>query len=349
MKSLYKSEAFSENLLDWFHKNKRSMPWRETNDPYKIWLSEVMLQQTQVVTVKGYYNKFIERFPTMESLIAADEDEVLKYWEGLGYYSRIRNFQSGVREVQEQYGGVVPKDGDAFLKLKGVGPYTRGAVMSIAYNLKYPAVDGNVYRVFSRLDDDAADIAKSTARKHFEDKVMAVMPEAAGDFNEALMELGATVCTPKNPICMLCPVQQHCEAFAEGTVDIRPVKTKKINRKSYRYKVLLVVNDKGELLITQRPKNGLLGGMWQFPMVDEDLSLAEIEDMLSMNLYQEEEWNHTVTHKFTHLDWLLDVYLFRTTDPAQGDYRLMSRDERDHYTFPVSMNKIYDYYLNHEG
>ncbi|UTH13380.1 A/G-specific adenine glycosylase [Macrococcus equipercicus] len=346
---MYKIETFSHNLLDWFHNNKRSMPWRETNDPYKIWLSEVMLQQTQVVTVKGYYNRFIERFPTMTSLVAADEDEVLKYWEGLGYYSRVRNFQAGVREVQEQYGGVVPKDGDAFLSLKGVGPYTRGAVMSIAYNLKYPAVDGNVYRVFSRLDDDATDIAKSTARKHFEAKVMAVMPDAAGDFNEALMELGATVCTPKNPICMLCPVQDHCEAFAEGTVLQRPVKVKKLKRKSYRYKVLLIVNDQGELLIVQRPTSGLLGGMWQFPMVDEEASLADIEELLHMNLYQEAELFHTVTHKFTHLDWLLDVYLYRTTDSATGDYHFIAREEKENYTFPVSMTKIYEHYLKTES
>ncbi|TDM05295.1 A/G-specific adenine glycosylase [Macrococcus lamae] len=346
---MYKSETFSDRLLDWFHKYKRSMPWRETDDPYKIWLSEVMLQQTQVVTVKSYYNKFIERFPTIDSLAAADDDEVLKYWEGLGYYSRVRNFQAGVREVQSEYGGVVPSDGEAFLKLKGVGPYTRGAVMSIAYNLKYPAVDGNVYRVFSRLDDDATDIAKSTARKHFEDKVMTVMPEAAGDFNEALMELGATVCTPKNPICMLCPVQEHCEAFAKGTVAVRPIKSKKINRKSYRYKVLLVVNSNEELLIAQRPKKGLLSGMWQFPMVDEDLGLADIEEMLQMNLHQEEELFHTVTHKFTHLDWHLDVYLYRTIDNAAGEYRFMTRAEKDNYTFPVSMNKIYDYYVEREG
>ncbi|ULG71517.1 A/G-specific adenine glycosylase [Macrococcus brunensis] len=336
-------ESFADHLLDWFDINKREMPWRETKDPYKIWLSEVMLQQTQVNTVRNYYLRFIERFPTIESLASADEDEVLKYWEGLGYYSRVRNFQTAVREVEATYGSV-PGDGEKFLALKGVGPYTRGAVMSIAFNLPYPAVDGNVFRVFSRLDDDATDTAKPAARKHFEEKVMRVIPERAGDFNEALMELGATVCTPRNPVCMLCPVNEHCEAFEAGTVLERPVKIKKLKRKELRYKVMLIINDKGELLITKRPKTGLLGGMWQFPMFDEDMAIDDIEEALNMKLADEKEKFHHVTHGFTHLDWLLDVYIARTTDEASGDYRFIGIEEKGDYTFPVSMTKIFDHY-----
>ncbi|WJP97423.1 A/G-specific adenine glycosylase [Macrococcus bovicus] len=338
-----KSELFAAHLLSWFDSNKREMPWRETKDPYKIWLSEVMLQQTQVNTVRDYYLRFIERFPTIESLAGADEDDVLKYWEGLGYYSRVRNFQTAVREVEETYGSV-PADGEKFLALKGVGPYTRGAVMSIAFNLPYPAVDGNVFRVFSRLDDDPTDTAKPAARKHFEEKVMQVMPERAGDFNEALMELGATVCTPRNPICMLCPVNEHCEAFEAGTVLERPVKIKKLKRKELRYKVMLIVNDAGQLLITQRPKSGLLGGMWQFPMFDEDMATGDIEEILDMKLADDKEKFVHVTHGFTHLDWLLDVYIARTTDEASGDYRFMALEEKEKYTFPVSMTKIFDRY-----
>ncbi|TDM00764.1 A/G-specific adenine glycosylase [Macrococcus carouselicus] len=336
-------ENFAADLLAWFDTNKREMPWRETKDPYKIWLSEVMLQQTQVNTVRNYYIRFIERFPTIESLAHADEDEVLKYWEGLGYYSRVRNFQSAVREVGETYGSV-PADGEKFLALKGVGPYTRGAVMSIAFNLPYPAVDGNVFRVFSRLDNDATDTAKPSARRHFEDKVMAVMPERAGDFNEALMELGATVCTPRNPICMLCPVNAHCEAFEAGTALERPVKIKKLKRKALKYKVMLIINDKGEMLITQRPKTGLLGGMWQFPMFDEDLSMSEVEEILEMKLADEQEKYHTVTHGFTHLDWMLDVYIARTTDTAAAGYQFMAAADKENYTFPVSMTKIFNHY-----
>ncbi|GGB10252.1 A/G-specific adenine glycosylase [Macrococcus hajekii] len=336
-------ETFAENLLSWFDVNKREMPWRETKDPYKIWLSEVMLQQTQVNTVRSYYLKFIERFPTIETLAEADEDEVLKYWEGLGYYSRVRNFQSAVREVAETYGSV-PDDGEQFLALKGVGPYTRGAVMSIAFNQPYPAVDGNVFRVFSRLDDDATDTAKPSARKHFENKVMQVIPERAGDFNEALMELGATVCTPRNPICMLCPVNMHCEAFEAGTVLERPVKIKKMTRKELRYKVMLIINDKGELLITQRPKTGLLGGMWQFPMFDEDMPMEDIEAVLDMKLMDKKEKFHTVTHGFTHLDWILDVYIARTTDQPGHDFQFIAENEKENYTFPVSMSKIFSHY-----
>lgn len=344
---MYKHEQFAAVLLSWFEKNKRQMPWRETDDPYKIWLSEVMLQQTQVNTVRSYYLKFIERFPDIDSLAAADREEVMKYWEGLGYYSRVRNFQDAVREVQTEYDGIVPKDGEAFLSLKGVGPYTRGAVMSIAYNLKYPAVDGNVYRVFSRLDNDAYDISKSTARRHFEQKVMEVMPEAAGDFNEALMELGATVCTPKNPICMLCPVQNHCEAFTAGTVLERPVKLKKVKRKELRYQVLVITNQYEELLVIQRPETGLLGGMWQFPMMDEELSLADIEGQLNMTLHLERKLLTTVTHSFTHLDWILDVYTARTNSQSSGDHRFIKAEDKENFTFPVSMTKIFNYYMEH--
>lgn len=342
---MYQSDQFAEHLLSWFHENKRQMPWRETDDPYKIWLSEVMLQQTQVNTVRPYYNRFIERFPTVKSLAETDQDDVLKYWEGLGYYSRVRNFHEAVKEVQQSYNGVVPADGEQFLALKGVGPYTRGAVMSIAYNLKYPAVDGNVYRVFSRLDNDDIDISKSSARKHFENKVMELMPEAAGDFNEALMELGATVCTPKKPLCMFCPVQVHCESFEQGTVLERPVKLKKIKRKEQRFKVLLVVNDLNELLIVQRPSSGLLGGMWQFPMFDEDTSQADIEEALNINLFIEEEIM-TEKHSFTHLDWLMDVYIARTKDRASEHYRFMKVEEKENYTFPVSMSRIFNQYIS---
>lgn len=342
---MYQPEQFAGHLLAWFDANKRQMPWRETDDPYKIWLSEVMLQQTQVNTVRPYYNKFIERFPTVDSLAEAERDDVLKYWEGLGYYSRIRNFHDAVKEVQQSYNGVVPADGEQFLSLKGVGPYTRGAVMSIAYNLPYPAVDGNVYRVFSRLDNDDFDISKSAARRHFENKVMNVMPREAGDFNEALMELGATVCTPKNPMCMFCPVQEHCESFEAGTVLERPVKLKKIKRKELRYKVMLIVNQQDELLITQRPDSGLLGGMWQFPMFDEDTSTAAIEETLQMALHIEDEVM-VEKHSFTHLDWLLDVHIVRTVSEAPDHYRFIKSSDKADYTFPVSMSRIFDRYMN---
>lgn len=336
-------DTFSTQLLSWFNQNKREMPWRETNDPYKIWLSEVMLQQTQVNTVRAYYNRFIERFPDIDTLAEASIDEVSKYWEGLGYYSRVRNFHTAVREVQVQYASKVPDDPKAFLALKGVGPYTQGAVMSIAFNHQLPAVDGNVYRVFARLDNDTFDISSSRARKHFESKVMEVMPEQAGDFNEALMELGATVCTPKNPVCLLCPVNEHCEAYEQGNMQNLPVKLKKIKKTVQHYKVLLIHKD-DQVIIQRRPDNGLLASMWQFPMFDIDMHVGDIEEQMDISLHIEREPFVKTKHQFTHLEWQMEVYHAYTKDDVELPYKLISPDEKDAYNFPVSMTKIFNYY-----
>lgn len=200
---MIETKQFKDDLLNWFHKNKRQMPWRETSNPYYIWLSEVMLQQTQVNTVRPYYKAFIERFPTIESLSEANEEDVLKYWEGLGYYSRVRNFQEAVKEVHHSYHGVVPDNPDDFKKLKGVGPYTNAAVMSIVHNHPIPAVDGNVLRVWSRLTGNDSDIAAPKTKKLYEDELQPFVEEHSGDFNQAMMELGATICTPKR-LYVLC-------------------------------------------------------------------------------------------------------------------------------------------------
>lgn len=335
---------FSKHLLDWFYNNKREMPWRETKDPYKIWLSEVMLQQTQVNTVRPYYSKFIERFPDIKTLAHAEIDEVSKYWEGLGYYSRIRNFHSAVREVHDTYNGVVPSDPKTFLKLKGVGPYTQGAVMSIAFNQKVPAVDGNVYRVFSRLDNDDFDISKLAARRHFEQKVMQVMPDAAGDFNEALMELGATVCTPKAPLCLFCPVMSHCESYEIGNVTDRPVKLKKIKKQTEHYKVLVIEKD-DKIYIERRPDSGLLQSMWQFPMFHIDTHSDTIEEELNMALHIESTPFMSLKHQFTHLTWHMDVYK-AVAIGAVDDTKFIELHEKEGYNFPVSMTKIFKKYVD---
>ncbi|MCE4957523.1 A/G-specific adenine glycosylase [Macrococcoides caseolyticum] len=339
-------ETFAKDLLDWFYINKRDMPWRETKDPYKIWLSEVMLQQTQVNTVKDYYLRFIKKFPDIDSLADTPIDEVAKYWEGLGYYSRIRNFHTAVREVQQQYGSIVPNDPKHFLSLKGVGPYTQGAVMSIAFNHRLPAVDGNVYRVFARIDNDAFDISSSKARKHFEEKVMTVMPGQAGDFNEALMELGATICTPKAPLCMFCPVASHCEALQENTVLQLPVKLKKVKKTVKQYKVLLI-HKNDQLIIERRPESGLLASMWQFPMFEVDTHVSDIENIMDMALYIETDPFLKTKHIFTHLAWELEVYMAYTKDKVPEQYTLINLDEKQDYNFPVSMTKIFEYYIAH--
>ena len=197
MYNMYNESEFKNNLVKWFEKNQRQMPWRETKNPYYIWLSEVMLQQTQVKTVIDYYHKFVNRFPTITDLSNAHEDEVLKYWEGLGYYSRARNFHNAIKDVAVNYNGEVPNDPKRFGELKGVGPYTQAAVMSIAFNLPLATVDGNVFRVWSRLNNDYRDTKLQTTRKAFEKELETYVQEDSGTFNQAMMELGALICTPK--------------------------------------------------------------------------------------------------------------------------------------------------------
>lgn len=332
---------FKHDLLKWFDENQRQMPWRETKNPYYIWLSEVMLQQTQVNTVRPYYNAFIERFPTIEALSTTNEEDVLKYWEGLGYYSRVRNFHEAVKEVHNKYNGKVPDDPESFQSLKGVGPYTNAAVMSIVHNHPLPAVDGNVLRVWSRLTCNDADIAQPKTKKLFEKELQPFVETKSGDFNQAMMELGATICTPKKPICILCPVQKHCEAFAEGVVSELPVKKKKIKKKTIDYDVLYITNREGQILIRRRDTK-LLNGMWEFPMFEQDTSIDAIEDELDSVITIENEPVIQTKHVFTHMTWNMKVYkAYMQKENIKPPYKWMNKNEKDTLSFSTSMTKIF--------
>ncbi|WP_219835664.1 A/G-specific adenine glycosylase [Paenibacillus sp. R14(2021)] len=262
---------FSTELLLWYKANKRDLPWRMNRDPYRVWVSEIMLQQTRVDTVIPYYERFMAQFPTAAALAEAPEPEVLKCWEGLGYYSRARNLQAGAREVLSLHGGTVPDDKAAVAALRGVGPYTTGAIMSIAFNRPEPAVDGNVMRVLSRYFCLEEDIAKPATRVNIEKLAASLIPEGeAGDFNQALMELGALVCTPKSPGCLTCPVMMHCEGRMAGKAQVLPIKTKaKPPRPETRIAALITGSGShaGKLLVRQRPESGLLAQMWELPHV----------------------------------------------------------------------------------
>lgn len=332
---------FKHDLLKWFDENQRQMPWRETKNPYYIWLSEVMLQQTQVNTVRPYYNAFIERFPTIEALSTTNEEDVFKYWEGLGYYSRVRNFHEAVKEVHNKYNGKVPDDPESFQSLKGVGPYTNAAVMSIVHNHPLPAVDGNVLRVWSRITCNDADIAQPKTKKLFEKELQPFVETKSGDFNQAMMELGATICTPKKPICILCPVQKHCEAFAEGVVSELPVKKKKIKKKTIDYDVLYITNREGQILIRKRDTK-LLNGMWEFPMFEQDTSIDAIEDELDAVITIENEPVIQTKHVFTHMTWNMKVYkAYMQKENIKPPYKWMNKNEKDTLSFSTSMTKIF--------
>jgi A/G-specific adenine glycosylase len=307
-------KQFQQDLIGWFLAEKRDLPWRRTADPYQIWISEIMLQQTRVDTVIPYYKRFVEKFPTLHDLAEADEQILLKEWEGLGYYSRARNLQAGVKEVAENYGGIVPDNRKEFSSLKGVGPYTAGAVLSIAYGIPEHAVDGNVMRVLSRILLIEEDIAKPKTRKIFEEAVTEIIShDDPSSFNQGLMELGALICTPTSPKCLLCPVREHCAAFHEGKQHDLPIKTKAKKNKAVQY-AMVAVKEGNAVLMEQRPATGLLANMWQFPMMElakEALPL-EIEEELSENFSGRVDGVEKITsfkHVFSHLTWNVDGYI----------------------------------------
>ncbi|MBO2945300.1 A/G-specific adenine glycosylase [Paenibacillus sp. F411] len=329
MDPLQQQRYFSQELLDWYVVIKRDLPWRRHSNPYFIWISEIMLQQTRVDTVIPYFNRFIEKFPTVEALADAPEDEVLKCWEGLGYYSRARNLQYAARQIRDQYGGIMPSGKEEVASLKGVGPYTAGAIRSIAFNVPAPAVDGNVMRVLSRYFLIEEDIMKTGTRKLMEELVLQLIPEGrASDFNQGLMELGALVCTPKSPKCLTCPVMVHCRGRIEGMEDKLPVKAKaKPPRQEYRLTAIIEGSgvESGKVLIRKRPSTGLLAGMWELPHISEVppdgdaarhvmLPDAAAAKKLAEELGRERlpvvpgEHVMAAEHTFSHIHWNMRVY-----------------------------------------
>lgn len=339
---------FNRDLLMWFHKNKRDLPWRKTKNPYYIWISEVMLQQTQVDTVIPYYKKFIERFPTPERLAETPEQEVLKSWEGLGYYSRARNLQKGVREVVEKYGGHPPENKKELLTIHGIGPYTAGALLSIAYDRPEPAVDGNAMRVMSRIFLIDDDIAKTGTRKKFENLIGGLITETdPSAFNQSLMDLGAMVCRPKNPDCNACPVQKYCGACEEGVQNEYPIKSKAKKPHAEDYVVLLIFDRERRLLIEQRPLSGLLAGMWQFPMIRSDVSTGNIQSEVKKMFGRPLELTKvpfSYSHRFSHLIWNLTLYLGQADlEDAGKRRRWVAFSRLEDYPFPVPHQKIIEW------
>lgn len=334
-------------LLHWYDAHRRDLPWREAiPDPYRVWLSEVMLQQTRTETVRPFFARWLERFPTLASLAEAPLDEVLRAWEGLGYYSRARNFHRAAREVAERYGGEIPSDPEAFRALPGVGRYTAGAVLSIAFGRAEPVVDGNVRRVFARWTDDP-DPAESELWRLAESLVPGERP---GDLNQALMELGATVCVPRNPRCEQCPVRPFCAAYAAGTQDRRPL-PRKAKPLPHEDTAVAVVEREERLLLIRRPLDARLGGMWAFPTAvrapREPLAAAAeraVREGLGMEV-RAGEMIGRVEHGFTHVR--VSYHALRCA-PLDGEPRLLRYDawawvlpeEMDGYALPVAQRRI---------
>ena len=344
-------EDFQKDLISWFSREQRDLPWRKDRDPYKVWVSEIMLQQTRVDTVIPYFNRFLEKFPTLDALALAEEDEVLKVWEGLGYYSRVRNLQSAVKEVHEQYGGIVPDTPKEISSLKGVGPYTAGAILSIAYGKPEPAVDGNVMRVFSRILSIWLDIAKPSSRKVFEEAVRALISkENPSYFNQALMELGALICTPTSPSCLLCPVREHCRAFDEGVQEELPVKSKKKAARKLNMAAAVIFTDDDRVVIHKRPGTGLLANLWEFPNFEVSTSRSgrkQLEERLEADYKVDASLKAGVItkiqHVFSHIVWDIEIYAGSVESSALNETELIAvtEQELEKYAFPVSHQKIW--------
>jgi A/G-specific adenine glycosylase len=255
----------ASKLLAWYHANKRALPWRGDPSAYAVWISEIMLQQTRVETVIPYFEKWMSLFPDVQTLAQASEQDVLNAWEGLGYYSRARNLHRAAKIMAEQHGGEIPRDLGALRRLPGIGRYTLGAIASIAFGLDVAALEGNIKRVYARIFDVDEPVDSTAGEKILWELAEQNLPEGhAGDYNQALMDLGATICVPKNPRCLICPVMKLCEARLNGTQDLRPVKTPKKEVPHYVHAAAVIV-ERGRVLLSRRPSNGLLGGMWEFP------------------------------------------------------------------------------------
>ena len=292
-------------VLGWYEKNKRILPWRQTRDPYKIWVSEIMLQQTRVEAVKGYYSRFLEALPTVQALAACDDDALHKLWEGLGYYSRVRNMKKCAQVVCARYGGQFPRDREAILDLPGIGPYTAGAVCSIAFDLPTPAVDGNVLRLVSRFRDDNRPIDTPKVKEEVTEDLAKIYPKEAGAFTQALMELGATLCGPnREPQCEMCPCKDFCLGYARGTAKNLPVKSPKRPKRTEE-KTVYILRCGDRYALRKRENKGLLAGLWEFPNIPGHFLPEEALRELETRNIQPRQLEKILSrrHIFTHIIW----------------------------------------------
>ena len=315
-------------LLPWYRKHQRTLPWRQTKEPYHIWLSEIMLQQTRVEAVKGYYQRFLEALPTVEALANAEDEQLNKLWEGLGYYNRVRNLKKAAVQIMQQHGGRFPTDYEQVLALPGIGAYTAGAICSIAFDQPRAAVDGNVLRVITRLTEDATPVDSAALKRSVQEALEAVYPEEAGAFTQALMELGATLCGPNwKPRCEECPCRLFCGGHLHGTAEQFPVKKPKAKRREEQ-RTVFVLSSQGHYALEKRPPRGLLAGLYQFPncpgMLEPEEALAYLENLglhpkeLMLQLQRQ--------HIFTHIRWDMRGYYVEVAAP-EGNYLWLTSDE----------------------
>lgn len=331
--------SFSKKILQWYSENKRQLPWRSTQDPYKIWLSEVMLQQTRVAQGLPYYEKFVEKYPTVFDLANASEEEVLKLWQGLGYYSRARNMHQTAKQVADNLGGKFPDNYTELLKLKGIGDYTASAIASICFDKKVPVVDGNVYRVLARYFGVDIPINSTEGKKEFKKLAFEVLGvDKIRDYNQGIMEFGALQCSPKKPACLLCPLSESCKGLQLGKVPVLPVKLKKSKVRNRHFNYLVMLDDNGNTLLEQRTGKGIWQNLYQFPLVEseKEVSLKELKKQLpefvaninSISLFNE----NAIIHKLSHQHLFTKFWILKVGDIAHG---AISISDLEKYPVPV--------------
>lgn len=346
--------AFRQDLVDWYRASARVLPWRETRDPYSIWLSEMMLQQTRVDQALPYYQRFLAAFPTVFDLAAAPVDQVLKLWEGLGYYARARNLHKAAQAVVEDFGGTFPKSEAEIRKLAGIGAYTAAAVLSIAYNVPLAVLDGNVIRVLARVFALEADVKQPKIRQLLQVRANELLSyEAPGDFNQGIMELGAITCTPRNPQCSRCPLQQVCTASQTHQTHIFPMSAKKAPIPHQHIAIGVILNDDGLILIDRRPESGLLGGLWEFPGGKQEAGetlpetcAREIREEVGIEVEVGDQFAQ-VDHAYTHFKITLHAFLCRLTSGTAAStngepVKWVSLAELEAYAFPKANRHVID-------
>ena len=342
-------------LLEWYDNHKRELPWRSAPTPYRVWVSEIMLQQTRVEAVKPFFERFTKCLPSVADLAECPEDELLKLWEGLGYYNRVRNMQKAARQVMEEYDGSLPANYDALLHLQGIGNYTAGAIASIAYGIPVPAVDGNVLRILTRVAADDTDIMKASFRKQIEAQLMAYMnssefnPAWSGAYNQALMELGATVCVPNGaPHCNECPWHTFCMARKQSRIAELPVK-KKAKERRIEEKTVLVIRDGNRVAIRKRPKKGLLAGLYELPNVEGRLSQDEVLEKvkeIGLSPIRIQKLSDA-KHIFSHVEWHMEGYAILIEESEEQIEELLfveAWDSKERYAIPAAFS-VYAGYM----
>lgn len=349
LKQPSKQKRLTPLLLDWYAAHRRPFPWREEATPYRIWVSEIMLQQTRIEAALPYFERFMAALPDIPALAEVSEERLMKLWEGLGYYSRARNLQKAARAVMERFGGELPADYEQLLTLPGIGDYTAGAIASMAFGLPVPAVDGNVLRVAARLLNDSGDIMSIPVKKRLKEVITAMMPsDKPGDFNQALMELGETVCLPNTiPLCNECPFKEHCQGLSQGHPELLPVRAAKKERRCEQRTVFVILSE-GRVLLHRRENKGLLAGLWELPGAEswltKDQVIIEATHFGVQEIIKIKELKRG-RHIFSHVEWQMKGFKLEVPafEALPGFRWANARELRDEFALPSAFRPFSEY------